>query len=207
MTRVLITAFEPYDGWTENSSWLTLVELTRELPAAPQITTRRYPVDFDALRDRLAHDLGDNYDFVLSLGQAAGSGKIHLEKFALNHAGRLGEQPESFEPLVLDGPVAYLSGFPVSELARAMQLAEIPARVSHDAGSYVCNATLYLTHYLSQQMGLTTKSMFMHIPLAVRQVLEKPNDLASLPTQTAVAAVQLILDWIVERAQVSSRSQ
>jgi len=36
MTRVLITAFEPFDRWSENSSWLALVELTRSLPESPK---------------------------------------------------------------------------------------------------------------------------------------------------------------------------
>ena len=41
MPTLLLTAFEPYDGWPENSSWLTLVELTKNLPSAPRLTTRR----------------------------------------------------------------------------------------------------------------------------------------------------------------------
>ena len=48
MASVLITAFEPYDRWEANSSWLALVELTKDLPSEPRITTRRYPVDFAA---------------------------------------------------------------------------------------------------------------------------------------------------------------
>src|SRR3990172_537878 len=53
MSSLLITAFEPYDRWDQNSSWLTLMELVRELPASPVITTRRYPVDFSAVRSLL----------------------------------------------------------------------------------------------------------------------------------------------------------
>ena len=50
MPRVLITAFGPYGKWAENASWLALVELTRHLPAQPEITTRRYPVDLEVVR-------------------------------------------------------------------------------------------------------------------------------------------------------------
>ena len=57
MARVLVTAFEPFDGWKANSSWLTLVELTKELPPGPALTTRLYPVDFAALQQRLSEDL------------------------------------------------------------------------------------------------------------------------------------------------------
>ena len=72
MLSVLITAFEPYDRWPENSSWLALVELTRDLPTNLKVVTRRYPVDFEAARSRLLDDLAANYDFALHLGQAPG---------------------------------------------------------------------------------------------------------------------------------------
>ena len=57
MPRVLVTAFEPYDVWSENASWLALVELTRDLPVRPEVTTRLYPVDYAEMRKRLERDL------------------------------------------------------------------------------------------------------------------------------------------------------
>jgi len=39
MPTVLITAFDAYDAWEQNSSWLTLIELTRNLPEQPSVTT------------------------------------------------------------------------------------------------------------------------------------------------------------------------
>ena len=50
MPRVLLTAFEPYDRWKANASWLALVQLTQHLPDEPQITTRLYPVDFAEMK-------------------------------------------------------------------------------------------------------------------------------------------------------------
>ena len=54
MTTVLITAFEPYDDWPENSSWLALLDLTRDLP--PQLRTELlqgaeegYPAGYESL--------------------------------------------------------------------------------------------------------------------------------------------------------------
>jgi len=40
MTSVLITAFEPYDRWKTNASWLALIQMTQNLPEQPEITTR-----------------------------------------------------------------------------------------------------------------------------------------------------------------------
>src|SRR5262245_50824012 len=87
VSSILITAFEPYDRWQENSSWLALVELTRELPLEPKVVTRRYPVDFEQTRSRLFEDLAAGYDFALHLGQAPGIGRIHLEAIGVNVGG------------------------------------------------------------------------------------------------------------------------
>ncbi|MEM9658078.1 MAG: pyroglutamyl-peptidase I, partial [Planctomycetota bacterium] len=59
MTRLLLTAFEPYADWSDNASWLVIERLTRDLPVDPQITTRLYPVAFSAMRERLETDLSD----------------------------------------------------------------------------------------------------------------------------------------------------
>ena len=72
MVSVLVTAFEAYDQWQENASWLALVELTKELPQSLTIVTRRYPVDFEETRKRLERDLADNHEFAIHLGQAPG---------------------------------------------------------------------------------------------------------------------------------------
>ncbi|MCA9214706.1 MAG: hypothetical protein KDB27_16655, partial [Planctomycetales bacterium] len=86
MKKILITAFEPFDIWSSNSSWLTLVELTKELPDFVEITTRLYPVAFDKMQERLAKDLETEFDVCLHLGQSAGTSHLHLEVLAKNIA-------------------------------------------------------------------------------------------------------------------------
>src|SRR6516164_8859698 len=139
---VLITAFEPYGTWKENSSWLCLLELTRGLADLSEITTRRFPVDFALARDRLARDLEANYDLVLHLGQSPGAGHIHLEAVGLNIGGTPDQSPEDFATLSADGPVAYRSSLPLGDWAAQIRAAGIPCQVSYHAGTYLCNATL-----------------------------------------------------------------
>src|SRR5690348_9736070 len=100
MPSVLLTAFEPYGAWPENSSWLALVELTRSLPEEPRITTRRYPVDFAAVRQLLAKDLSYDYDFAIHLGQSPGSAQVHLEAIGLNVGGESDQLAERHGPLI-----------------------------------------------------------------------------------------------------------
>src|SRR5262245_24758332 len=129
MKSVLITAFEPYGPWTANSSWLTLVELTRDLPSQLTVVTRLYPVDFETVRERLAKDLEANYDLALHLGQAPQATAIQLEAVAINVAGLPGQEPSEFRPLVADGPAAYRSPLPLGDWTEQLRSAGIPAEV------------------------------------------------------------------------------
>ena len=195
MTRVLVTAFEPYDRWSENASWLTLVEMTSKLPASPQITTRRYPVDYDQVRKRIEADLAGDYDFVLHLGQAPGSAAVRLESIGLNvRGGPLSGL--SGEPLCLDGPVAYRSALPLEQWAQKLSQSGIPARVSYHAGTYLCNAALYFTHHAAAQQGLRTRAAFVHVPLDPKQVSADNSEASSLPASLSAQAVLLLLEEI-----------
>src|SRR4051812_23956974 len=160
MPRVLVTAFEPYDRWKANASWLALVQLTQDLPDEPQLTTRLYPVDFSEMKARLQADLSARYDYVLHLGQAPGSSRIQLEAIGLNIGGSSSQSPDQYRPLVDDGPVAYRTILPLADWAVKLRRAGIPAQVSYHAGSYLCNATLYWSHYLAAQLAVNTPSAF-----------------------------------------------
>ncbi|MBC8876923.1 MAG: hypothetical protein H8E44_46435 [Planctomycetes bacterium] len=117
MPTVLVTAYEPYDTWQENSSWLTLIELTKSLPETPAITTRLYPVDFAGMRKRLTDDLEGDFDYALHLGQAPGIGNVQLEAVGLNVGGSSEQTPDEYKPLVTESPVADPSGLPPGESA------------------------------------------------------------------------------------------
>jgi pyroglutamyl-peptidase len=194
MTTVLLTAFEPYDRWPENASWLALVELTRDLPAEPHVVTRRYPVDFDAARARLFDDLAANYDFALHLGQSPGSSRVHLEAIGVNVAGHTQITPDQYPPLVPGGPPAYQSSLPLAAWSARIRELGVPCQVSHHAGTYLCNALLYLTHHIAREQNLKTRAAFIHLPLASTQVLGERQDWSHLPSSECARAVQLILE-------------
>ena len=194
MPSVLLTAFEPYDRWATNSSWLALVQLTHDLPTQPAITTRLYPVDFNRVKARLSEDLKANYDFAIHLGQAPGSGRIQLESIGVNVGGSSTQLPEDFMPLTEDGPVAYRSELPLAVWAQKLRQAGIPAQVSYHAGTFLCNATLYLSHYLAEQQGMRTRSAFVHLPLDTSQILGERQDAPSLPAAMTASALRLILN-------------
>ena len=201
MPNIFITAFEPYDDWEENSSWLALVEFTKTMPPDARITTRRYPVDFQIVRKRLESDLEEDFDYALHLGQAPGSANIHLESIGVNIGGSSEELPESFQPLVADGPIAYRSELPLGDWASQLRQAGIPTTISYHAGTFLCNATLYLSHHIARQRRLRTKATFIHLPLDASQSAKISKETAALPASLAAAGLRLIVDDLIKRGQ------
>lgn len=204
MTRVLVTAYGPYDHWRENASWLAMQELTRDLPAELDVTTRLYPVDFAAVRERLESDLSLGFDAALHLGQAPGAGRVALEMIGVNVAQERHCPADLAGPLAPDGPAAYRSELPLAEWSRMIQERGIPATVSFHAGAYLCNAALYLTHYLSERMGLETRAAFFHLPLDTSQAIEAAGDLPSLPAAVSALAVRVALADLADRSRAAS---
>ena len=204
MRRVLVTAFKPYDCWQNNASWLALIELTKAMPASPEITTRLYEVDFDHVREQLEADLMGDYDFALHVGQAPGSTRIQLEAFGINIGGHSRMLPDEFQPLAANGPAAYRSALPLADLARRLREAEIPAQVSYHAGTYLCNASMYLCHHLIATHGLKTRATFVHVPLDTSQVMDQDEILPSLPAAQSARALQIILAALDELPETAA---
>ena len=197
MSQVLVTAFEPYDIWKENSSWLTLVVLTKDLPDRPQLTTRRYPVDYGQLRQQLRKDLQLGFDFILLLGQSPGSSSIQLETIGLNQAAPSSGTEGGCVPVAEDGPLAYRSQLPANELCTLLKRAGIPTRVSSHAGTYLCNAALYFSHHMIATEQLKSQAIFLHLPLDVTQAAQHPNEIASMPSSLCAQAIRLVLEYLV----------
>jgi pyroglutamyl-peptidase len=194
MPRILVTAYGPYDDWTENVSWLVLQELTRALPADSPVTTRLYPVDFSTVKTRLASDLCDGYDVAIHLGQAPGRATIALEAVGLNLARDRGQRADEAMPLMDDGPAAYCSRLPLGRWAEMLRDTGIPAEVSHHAGTYLCNAALYLSHYYAERAGRQARATFLHLPLDPTQVIACGRELPSLPAAVSARAVAMLIE-------------
>ena len=192
MSTVLLTAFEPYGRWPTNASCLALDELSREMPSSPQITTRIFPVDFEVVKTRLAEVLKADFDYVFHLGQAPGSAQVQLEAIGLNVA--CDEDAGSYRRLCDDWPVAYRSSLPLFDWAQRIRAARIPADVSFHAGTYLCNAALYLTHYYIERMRLKTQAVFVHLPLDPTQVPAEKEDMPSLSAALSAKAVRTVLE-------------
>lgn len=200
MSRLLLTAFRPFDGWNENASWLALQALMRDLPTSVEITTRLYPVDYDELRPRLAMDLATPYDAVLHLGQASGASSVRLEQFAVNACRHRDEPSHAIGQLEAQGPAAYRSRLPLGDWTKRLREAGIPTELSLHAGDYLCNAAMYWSHYLLEASGREPNVAFIHVPLDLSQSVSARRETASLPSEISAHALRLIVGWVQELA-------
>ncbi len=205
--RVLLTAFEPYDEWSQNSSWLALMELLKDRPTSLELVTRRYPVDLKAVRSKLKQDLQTGFDAVLHLGQSPGTTSLKLEAIAINVAGCMEKSGEVLKPIVERAPLAYSSQMPLARWAQLLRESAIPASVSYHAGTFLCNATMYLTHHFYQTHDLHTPVAFIHLPLVTEQVANASNALPSLSTETLAKGLRIILEDLVATAHATEDSR
>lgn len=200
MAKILLTAFEPYDRWPDNSSWLTLVELTSWLETASTVVTRRYPVDLQLASGRLRKDLLEKFDFAIHLGQHPGASLVELETTGLNLR-------TDGSPLVDAGPAAYRTPLPLDSLRDYLLAQEIPVNVSHHAGTYLCNALLYLSQHYAAELHLPTRAMFIHLPLVPQQVARARGAWPSCDARLMATAVSTTIRWVESLHSVDQRSE
>ena len=177
--KILVTAFEPFNGRDINPSQLILEQL--EAPEGVTLMKELLPVEFKASTEILKMRLKEHRtDVVISLGQAGNRPEISVERVAVNLdncrssngqkiiADNAGDTPVD-EPIVADGPQAYFSNLPVWEMVEAIQKAGVDVAVSYTAGTYVCNHVMYTVLHEVAINYPDTKAGFIHVPFLPEQ--------------------------------------
>jgi pyroglutamyl-peptidase len=198
MTRVLLTAFEPFGGETVNPSLEALRRVGRTTwPDGVQVATQALPVVYGEALDVLRRAVSSyDPDVVVATGQAGGRSDVTPERVAVNLDDAPADDNAGQAPLdaavVLGGPAAYFSTLPVKAITEALRAAAIPASVSHTAGTYVCNHVFYgLMHLLATERP-QTRGGFVHVPYAHEQVVDRTEQRPpSLSLATITEAVRL----------------
>ncbi|MEU4801098.1 pyroglutamyl-peptidase I [Actinosynnema sp. NPDC023587] len=204
--RVVLTGFEPFGGDATNPSWDAVRLVAEELreggsPAGYELVAAELPCEFGrsvaVLRDLL---VAHRPDVVVCVGQAGGRVGVTPERVAVNLddariPDNAGNQPID-EPVVAGGPTAYFGTLPVKACVEALLDADIPASVSHTAGTFVCNHVFYgLMHLVATEFP-QVRGGFVHVPYAPGQGHE---DAPSLDVGTTARALDLIIRTTVAR--------
>ena len=206
---VLITGFEPYGGRRRNPSG----ELARALDGARigdrTIIGRTLPVVFAGLAERVEACLAETRpSAVIALGLWPGEPAIRLERVAVNLADNTSPDNAgariSREALERDGAAERRATLPLPAIHAALLAEGIPARLSDTAGTFLCNATLYMLLRAIERRGERTPCGFIHLPYLPQQVAEmlsasdaqddqRRDDLASMDLATMERAVRTAL--------------
>ncbi len=157
---LVVGGFEPFGGRRRNRSWDAVVGL----PPGMSDGRVRLPVDFDRLAAAVDSIVALAPEGVLLVGEAP-IRVLRVEAMALNvthatipdNAGRLPRDTL----LVPDAPLALRARCSAGGLVDALTQAGIPAELSFHAGTYACNAALFLAlHRLPER----TRVAFLHLP-------------------------------------------
>ena len=85
MLKVLVTGFEPFGTYIENSSWATTQQVVAQGVIGVEFFLKIMPVSFQRVVAELRTAVDEvKPDLILMLGQAAQSNKIRLERIAIN---------------------------------------------------------------------------------------------------------------------------
>ncbi len=165
--KILVTAFGPFGGRTENASSLALRGLKK---AFPDLRTRVLPVDTVVAPMRLRRAIRElEPDAVVMLGEAAGSKRIRLETTAWNeldfripdNAGR----QITAQPVVAGSPESHPSTLPLQTLYEKLDALGHAVSLSDDAGRYLCNQLFYIAAEILGKGHKNCPSGFIHLPL------------------------------------------
>lgn len=177
---VLVTGFAPFAGQDRNAAWEAVRLLPDSVGGRP-IVRRQVPCVFGESGD-LVCALVDELrpSCVVCVGQAAGRSVLTVEEVAVNRMtasipDERGREPHR-EPVVADGPAAYLSTMPLDACVDAARACGVPADVSQTAGRYVCNQLMYrVLDGLARRGRADVPAGFVHVPLMPSQAGARPS--------------------------------
>jgi len=148
--RLLIYGFGPYKHFRENITQ----QIIRKLPCRRGLRKIVFPVRFHSRQ--FINAVGRHRpDVILGLGQCSGGRRVRIERRAVNRR----RQDRTGPPRsILPGRAKWLGA------SLRLKPAQ-DARLSYDAGDYVCNYSMYVILDHLKRRRLARRFGFLHIPL------------------------------------------
>lgn len=193
-----MTGFEPFGGDARNPSQEVVAALPERI-SGRVIRRGLLAVDATSALPALSRLIAETEPAaVLMLGLAAGRPQPSLERVAVNrldhhrpdNAGRTAIS----EPIVHDGPDAYLSSLPLRAIATAWREAGIPGTLSDTAGTFLCNAVFYQARHLLRDRA---PAGFLHLPDDEALALTRRHPGPYVPLDHQTRAVLVAAETIV----------
>lgn len=163
--HLLVTGFTPFDGRTINSSWVA-ARAIQDSYSSIELDVLELPVVWGApLRLLKARCEQSVPDIIVSMGEGK-PGWFEIETVARNFRKARKDNNSDFPPastIKAGGPENHFPNAPCEEFRQ--KLAEkFPIKLSDDAGSFLCEETLYSLEELRLGNNVLKMTLFVHLP-------------------------------------------
>jgi len=169
--RILVTGFGPFPGAPDNPTGPLVRALARKpRPAKDSVTIKAhvFQTRYKAVDRALPRLLKTHKpDAIVMFGLATRSRAIRVETLARN---RISQHPDAggFTPGPCAIDAASRRGLtvaaPTTALLRALERTGVPARLSRNAGDYLCNYTLWHATKAAAEPHGPKLAAFIHVP-------------------------------------------
>ena len=198
--RILLIGFGPFPGVPRNPSAILAERLARRRRPALTATIRTahvFATTYAAVDSELPKLLAGRPDIVLMFGLAARRRQLCIETQARNAVSILFPDVCGYQParsvIAPGGPAALRGGAPFARLLAAARASRMPARLSRDAGRYVCNYSYWRALEIAGR-GHRPLVQFVHIPRVRFESRPKRKRKYRAPSfHTALAAAENLL--------------
>ncbi|WEG36425.1 pyroglutamyl-peptidase I [Amygdalobacter nucleatus] len=199
--KILLTGFTPFNGETVNPAW-EAVKLLASPSSELELYKLEVPTAYDEAAQLICNEIDKiQPDYVLALGQAGGVTCLNIEYVGINcQAANIPDNKgvrREYVQIDAKGPAAYFATLPVLKLVKALQEANIPAKVSLSAGTFVCNDVLYSILHHCATRKLKSKCGFLHVPYLPEQVIAKPK-MPSMALSDMLKGLEVILATLLQ---------
>jgi pyroglutamyl-peptidase len=176
MTTILVTGFGPFPGAPFNPTTPLVRRLARlRRPALAEVTLvpHVFPTSYTAVDRDLPKLLARTHpDALLMFGLAPRAKTVRVETRARNAASILpdagGASPHR-HGVEAGAPRTLALLAPAHRLLGALRAARVPATLSHDAGSYLCNYLCWQAAESARRPRGPRLAAFIHVPHIRRQ--------------------------------------
>ena len=201
--KLLVTGYPPFDAFPLNSTHQLIESMRKDLPG--ELATLRDSIAFEIVgfdntdSESQQRTMLESYrlvmdqhkpDICLFCGQAAARTMVTLETIAVN----------IFKGQIIDpgGPPAYWATLLNQQaLIEELRAAGIPAKLSHHAGTHLCNHILYTALREAEQNDTGVKVGFLHLPMTATQVIESDENRPFVPLEMTRRALTMAIQRLL----------
>lgn len=188
--KILLTGFEPWAEWSSNPSGVVAESLHGPSIGGCEVVSAVLPVVHGADIAQVAQRIAEHEPAaVVCLGLHGSASALHVERVGINLKVIDGVD----YPIVEGGPDAYFATLPTRVMVQRMQDAEVPARLTYSAGTFLCNHIMYSVLHLVAEDDLPAG--FIHVPPTPELVLQPSMALETIRTGV-IAGVTAVVEYI-----------